>query len=328
MRHLRRGGGPHDEIEIDSAGTGAYHVGRPPDARATAAALRARHRARGRRPPGRPRGLRDLRPAAGDGRLEPAASCGATRRTTTPGARSVCCGFDPRGGRRGPRRARPVLRRPARVRAGPRPWSRRPAGACSTSSRRPPGAAPARARTRLGRVPAPGACAAATSTRRWAVELEGGGRAFVKTRAGAPPGEYAAEAAGLAWLGEPGAARAARSSRSTTVPRARVDRPGRSLGERRRSGAGWRRCTRPAPPRSGPRGRCVWGRSCSRASRATTGRRSTRSGVAAARRPARERGALSAAGRAPSSASAERMAELAGPPEPPARLHGDLWAAT
>ena len=35
-------------------------------------------------------------------------------------------------------------------------------------------------------------------------ELEGGGRAFVKTRRDAPPGEYASEAAGLRWLGEPG----------------------------------------------------------------------------------------------------------------------------
>ena len=40
----------------------------------------------------------------------------------------------------------------------------------------------------------------------YAIELEGGGRAFVKTRPGAPAGEYAAEAAGLRWLGEPGGA--------------------------------------------------------------------------------------------------------------------------
>jgi fructosamine-3-kinase len=37
------------------------------------------------------------------------------------------------------------------------------------------------------------------------VELEGGDRAFVKTRAGAAPGEYATEAAGLRWLGDGGA---------------------------------------------------------------------------------------------------------------------------
>ena len=36
----------------------------------------------------------------------------------------------------------------------------------------------------------------------WAVELAGGGRAFVKTRADAAPGEYATEAAGLRWLAE------------------------------------------------------------------------------------------------------------------------------
>src|SRR4029079_15151696 len=36
----------------------------------------------------------------------------------------------------------------------------------------------------------------------WAVELESSDRLFVKTRPGAPPGEYAAEAAGLRWLGE------------------------------------------------------------------------------------------------------------------------------
>ena len=41
----------------------------------------------------------------------------------------------------------------------------------------------------------------------WAVELEGGGRLFVKTRAGALPGEYATEAAGLRWLGDAGGVR-------------------------------------------------------------------------------------------------------------------------
>ena len=35
----------------------------------------------------------------------------------------------------------------------------------------------------------------------WLVELAGGTRAFVKSRAGATPGEYATEAAGLRWLG-------------------------------------------------------------------------------------------------------------------------------
>src|SRR5271156_665193 len=42
------------------------------------------------------------------------------------------------------------------------------------------------------------------------VVLADGSDAFVKTRAEASPGEYAAEAAGLAWLAEPGALRTPR----------------------------------------------------------------------------------------------------------------------
>ena len=38
MRHLLREEGLEDEVTIDSAGTGAWHVGNPPDRRATAAA--------------------------------------------------------------------------------------------------------------------------------------------------------------------------------------------------------------------------------------------------------------------------------------------------
>ena len=38
MRHLLADEGLTDEIEVDSAGTGAWHAGSPPDRRATAAA--------------------------------------------------------------------------------------------------------------------------------------------------------------------------------------------------------------------------------------------------------------------------------------------------
>ncbi len=41
---------------------------------------------------------------------------------------------------------------------------------------------------------------------------------------------------------------------------------------------------------------------------------------------AERQGALPAGGRAAIEAVCERMADLAGPPEPPARLHGDLWS--
>ncbi len=40
MRHVVRDEGLEDAIEIDSAGTGGWHVGAPPDERATAAARR------------------------------------------------------------------------------------------------------------------------------------------------------------------------------------------------------------------------------------------------------------------------------------------------
>jgi protein-tyrosine phosphatase len=40
MRHLVREAGLEDRIEIDSAGTGGWHVGEPPDERATEAAAR------------------------------------------------------------------------------------------------------------------------------------------------------------------------------------------------------------------------------------------------------------------------------------------------
>ena len=42
--------------------------------------------------------------------------------------------------------------------------------------------------------------------------------------------------------------------------------------------------------------------------------------------PARDRGSLSESGVRAVESVCDRIAELAGPPEPPARLHGDLWS--
>ena len=76
----------------------------------------------------------------------------------------------------------------------------------------------------------------------WRVTLADGGAAFVKTRADAGPGEYAAEAAGLRWLAEPGALRTPRVIDARRgLPRAGVDRaraPGRGgrRGARARAG--------------------------------------------------------------------------------------------
>jgi fructosamine-3-kinase len=166
-------------------------------------------------------------------------------------------------------------------------------------------------------------------------ELEDGGAAFVKTRPDAPAGEYASEAAGLRWLAEPGA----------------LGTPA-VLGVHDES---------PAPRLlalswldDGPRGdEAALGRGLAlvhtagaEAFGATPGGTPLRLGPLtlsndplpdwpsfyAQRRllplvaPARDRGALSTAGATAVEQVCERLADLAGPAEPPARLHGDLWS--
>ena len=168
----------------------------------------------------------------------------------------------------------------------------------------------------------------------YAVELEDGGRAFVKTRPGAPAGEYAAEAAGLRWLGEPGGLGVPEVlgasdellalewlDESSAGDEAEL---GRGLATVHAAGAGDFGATPPvgdpaaAPPVDVP-------------SRANDPVPDWPSFYAERRlrpllAPARDRGALSAAGVRAVEAVCGRMAELAGPPEPPARLHGDLWS--
>ena len=151
----------------------------------------------------------------------------------------------------------------------------------------------------------------------------------MKTRAGAPPGEYAAEAAALRWLGEPGGARRAGGARrdADELLRARV---ARAQGAARGRGA--------ARPRAGDRARARARRvrrraaaadrpaRAARTTRSPTGRRSTPSGgCGRCSRRARPRRAGPTASQ-PVERVCDRIADLAGPPEPPARLHGDLWS--
>jgi fructosamine-3-kinase len=161
----------------------------------------------------------------------------------------------------------------------------------------------------------------------WAVELESGDRLFVKTRAGAPAGEYAAEAAGLAWLGE-----------AITVPEVvAVDEAflalrwideglldeeslGRDLAALHAAGApGFGTTPHGGALRLGAAD-LPQGDSDDWASFYAHRR------IAPLADQALERGALSREGRAAIERVCERMADLAGPPEDPARLHGDLWA--
>ena len=163
------------------------------------------------------------------------------------------------------------------------------------------------------------------------VELADGREAFVKTRATASSGEYEAEAAGLRWIAEPGGVRTpvvfdvgASYLALEWVPRgtlseAGAEELGRGLARTHLAGAGsfgsfgraaaagfgsLRLSNEPAPD---------W-------PTFFADRR-----LRPLARVARERGALSRAGAEMVERVCERLADLCGPPEPPARLHGDLW---
>lgn len=165
------------------------------------------------------------------------------------------------------------------------------------------------------------------------VTLADGRTAFVKTRRETIAGEYAAEAAGLPWLAEPGLVRTPKVleqdeaylalewiERGSLSP-LEAEELGRALAGTHLAGA-----ERFGAPAGAP---------------ADTGFGSLRlpNGAApdwptfyAQQRmlpllaQARDRGAVSARGMAAVERVCSRLAELAGPREPPARLHGDLWS--
>ncbi len=165
------------------------------------------------------------------------------------------------------------------------------------------------------------------------VALADGTEAFVKTRADASPGEYAAEAAGLEWLAEPGAVRTPRVLEvgerylalewveGGRLDAAGVDELGRGLARTHLAGA----------PRFGDF------RAAAGPSRfGSLGLPNDPTGdwpsfyaerrLRPLARIARERSALAPAGIDAVERVCDRIAELTGPPEPPARLHGDLWS--
>ena len=155
-------------------------------------------------------------------------------------------------------------------------------------------------------------------------DFHDGGRAFVKTRADAPPGEYEAEAAALRWLGEPGGVGVPEVlgasdellalewlEESGAGDEAEL---GRGLAivhgagaESFGGGAGPLRIGRLALPNDEADDWPAF--------------------YAEQRlRPLIEPARLSAAGTRAVEAVCDRIHDLAGPPEPPARLHGDLWS--
>ena len=162
----------------------------------------------------------------------------------------------------------------------------------------------------------------------WRVELESGGSLFVKTRPEVGPGEYAAEADGLRWLGEPAAVRvpevravaddmlALEWIEEGTLDAAGAEAFGRGLAELHAAGAyefGWH-----APIRFGRL-------EISNAPLPSWPAFYVERRLQPLARQAFDEGSLSRAGLDAVDAVCARIDELAGPPEPPARLHGDLW---
>jgi fructosamine-3-kinase len=171
------------------------------------------------------------------------------------------------------------------------------------------------------------------------VVLADGTRAFVKTRADAAADEYAAEAAGLQWLAEPGALRTPRVLdvderylalewiESGRLDEAGAEELGRGLAATHAAGAPSFGCVA-EPDATGPAAAEPARFGLLRLPNEPTdgwaefyAERRLRPLAA----QARERGALSHAALDAVERVCERVGELCGPAEPPARLHGDLW---
>jgi fructosamine-3-kinase len=163
------------------------------------------------------------------------------------------------------------------------------------------------------------------------VMMSDGSEAFVKTRANASPGEYAAEAAGLDWLAEPGALR---TPRVLDVADGHLAlqwiEPGRLDGDgEEQLGRGLARTHQAHAPRFGHFGAADVGwlgpLALSNEPATSWAEFYAERRLRPLARLARERRALGADGVAAVEAVCVRMAQLVGPPEAPARLHGDLW---
>lgn len=164
------------------------------------------------------------------------------------------------------------------------------------------------------------------------VLLADGTEAFVKTRADAPAGEFAAEAAALVWLAEPGGVRtpavlavdekylALEWVPAGALSEAGAEELGRGLASTHAAGAACFGDVGFSP---------TWGFGWLRVSNEQAADWPTfyaERRLLPITRLAAERGAVSQRGSLAIEAICGRMAELAGPAEQPARLHGDLWS--
>jgi fructosamine-3-kinase len=158
----------------------------------------------------------------------------------------------------------------------------------------------------------------------WQITYAGGRRTFLKTRSDPGPGEYAAEAAGLTWLGQPGGLRVPavlgvgdRFLELEWIEPGRLDPAGsRELG---RGLAAVHAAGAPGFGGAGPMriGRLALSNDPLASWAAFYAERRLLALLGAA--------GLSARGARAVERVCARIDDLAGPPEPPARLHGDLW---
>jgi fructosamine-3-kinase len=154
-------------------------------------------------------------------------------------------------------------------------------------------------------------------------ELADGRSAFVKTRPDAPAGEYAAEAAALRWLGEPGGLAVPEVLGAGDALLALEWLETGPAGDESALGSGLARIH--------AAGADVFGGSGPLRIGALELPNDPLDGwpqfYAERRlRPLLPRARLSPTGNRAVEAVCDRIADLAGPPEPPARLHGDLWS--
>lgn len=164
------------------------------------------------------------------------------------------------------------------------------------------------------------------------VTLADGREAFVKTRSETIPGEYAAEAAGLRWLAEPGLVRtpavleldeaylALEWIEPGGLSAEGAEELGRALAGTHLAGAEQFGAPPGAPPETGFGSLRLPNEPTADWPSFYAQRR-----LLPLARIARERSSLSEAGARAVERVCERIGDLCGPPEPPSRLHGDLW---
>ena len=170
----------------------------------------------------------------------------------------------------------------------------------------------------------------AITGRTWRMTLESGAEVFVKSRPGAPSGFFAAEVSGLRWLGgTPGGPPLpevlAHDAETLVLPwvppasptPAAAERLGRELAAMHAAGAPEYGAPWPGFIGAAP----LDNRSAPDWPEFYATRR-----IAPYLRTLVDRGVLGPADAAVLDRIVARMPELAGPAEPPARLHGDLWS--